>query len=187
MLTTLSKSLMAGASASTLLAGLNRGFMTAKLPQSGTFSSSFAVSSFPRFHSDGFVTTTLTDEDFAPVFDDIRERLAASRVNLFMKGTAQAPKCGYSKMAAQLLSYYGVPFDSHDVIENPALWEGIKRFAKWPTIPQLYVDGELLGGTDVIAQMHSAGELRDLFVEKGLMPEDNPFGKTSTDQKEESV
>ncbi|KAG9393531.1 Monothiol glutaredoxin-related [Carpediemonas membranifera] len=138
--------------------------------------SSFAPTAFKRLDSQ-FSTSTLTDEDFKPVFEDIEQRLKDNRVNLFMKGTPKAPQCGYSKMASQLISVYDVPFEGHNVLENPALWEGIKRYSKWPTIPQLYVDGELVGGTDIIAAMHTAGELRDLFVEKGLMSADNPFGK----------
>ena len=92
----------------------------------------------------------------------IREAVEENPVLLFMKGNPDAPQCGFSAQVVQLLGSGGVPFATVDVLANPALREGIKEFASWPTIPQLYVAGEFVGGCDIITEMHEQGELESL-------------------------
>ena len=89
-------------------------------------------------------------------------------VVLFMKGTPVFPQCGFSSTVVQILSYLGVPFAAHNVLEDDELRQGIKSFSNWPTIPQLYVKGEFVGGCDILREMFETGELRDFFGEKGI-------------------
>ena len=89
-------------------------------------------------------------------------------VVLFMKGTPQFPMCGFSGQVVQILDYLGVPYKGLNVLENDELRQGIKEFSSWPTIPQLYVKGEFVGGCDIIREMFQAGELAGLLKEKGL-------------------
>jgi monothiol glutaredoxin len=87
---------------------------------------------------------------------------------LFMKGTAAMPMCGFSGQVVQILDYLGVPYKSIDVLADPAIRQGIKEYSSWPTIPQLYVKGEFIGGCDIVREMFQAGELQDMLAEKGL-------------------
>ena len=107
---------------------------------------------------------------------DINARIDAevksSDVVLFMKGTPQFPMCGFSGQVVQILSYVGVPFKGVNVLESGELREGIKTFSQWPTIPQLYVKGEFIGGCDIVREMFQAGELQGLFKDKGLPVKD---------------
>lgn len=99
----------------------------------------------------------------------IGELLAAHRVVLFMKGQPDAPQCGFSAQASGTLRDLGVPFAHVDVLQDPEIREGIKLYGEWPTIPQLYIDGELVGGSDIVTQMASSGELQQAL---GLPPPD---------------
>ena len=99
----------------------------------------------------------------------ITDLLAANRIVLFMKGTPDAPQCGFSAQAAGILRDLGVGFGHVDVLADPEIREGIKLYGDWPTIPQLYVEGELLGGSDIVAQMAASGELQQAL---GLPPPD---------------
>ena len=103
---------------------------------------------------------------------DINARIDAevksSDVVLFMKGTPQFPMCGFSGQVVQILDYLGVPFKDHNVLENADLRNGIKDFSQWPTIPQLYVKGEFVGGCDLTREMFQSGELVTLFQDKGI-------------------
>ncbi len=107
--------------------------------------------------------------------ETIRERIdrdvKADDVVLFMKGTPVFPQCGFSAAVVQILSHLGVPFKSYDVLQDPELRQGIKEYADWPTIPQLYVKGEFVGGCDIVREMFSNGELAALFEEKGVAVE----------------
>jgi monothiol glutaredoxin len=103
-----------------------------------------------------------------PVFDRIQSDISTNRVMLFMKGNAMFPQCGFSARVVQILSHLGVPFQTANVLEDAALREGIKEFSRWPTIPQLYVDGEFVGGCDIITEMFQSGELETLMKEKGV-------------------
>jgi monothiol glutaredoxin len=96
----------------------------------------------------------------------IQQEIAANPVMLYMKGTAQFPQCGFSSRVVQILHHMGVPFATANVLEDPALREGIKQFSNWPTVPQLYVAGEFVGGCDIVTEMFQSGELQDLISEK---------------------
>lgn len=89
---------------------------------------------------------------------------------LFMKGTPASPMCGFSAQVVQILDHLGVPYKGVNVLEDDAIREGIKQYSNWPTIPQLYVKGEFIGGCDIVREMFQAGELQDLFADKGLAP-----------------
>ena len=97
----------------------------------------------------------------------IKQQVTGNPVVLYMKGTPQAPQCGFSQLATQVLHACGVnEFFSVNVLENPEIRQGIKEFANWPTIPQLYVAGEFVGGSDIIKEMYQSGELQKLIAEK---------------------
>ncbi|WP_213770900.1 Grx4 family monothiol glutaredoxin [Bradyrhizobium sp. dw_78] len=100
--------------------------------------------------------------------DRIRDVIASSDVVLFMKGVPAAPQCGFSAAVVQILSGLAVPFRGVDVLSDPQIREGIKVFSNWPTIPQLYVKGEFLGGADIVREMFQAGELAALLSDKGI-------------------
>ena len=102
------------------------------------------------------------------VHDWIRKQIAANDVVLFMKGTKAMPQCGFSGQLVQILQYLGVDYKDVNVLEDMGIREGIKSFTQWPTIPQLYVKGEFVGGCDIIREMFQAGELQSLMKEKGL-------------------
>ena len=94
-----------------------------------------------------------------PVFDRIREEVESNDVVLFMKGTPVFPQCGFSNAVVQVLTYLNVPFKGINVLEDADIRQGIKDFSDWPTIPQLYVKGEFVGGSDIMMEMYEAGEL----------------------------
>ncbi|ERL46103.1 Flagellar protein FliQ [Candidatus Micropelagos thuwalensis] len=100
--------------------------------------------------------------------DIITSEIADNDVVLFMKGTPIFPQCGFSSQVVQILSYLGVSFKGVNVLDNDELREGIKTFSNWPTIPQLYVKGEFLGGCDIIREMFEEDELREFFTENGI-------------------
>ena len=103
-----------------------------------------------------------------PVFQRIREEISDESIVLFMKGTPVFPQCGFSAAVVDILTRLGVKFKGIDVLTDPSLREGIKAFSSWPTIPQLYVKGELVGGSDIVREMFQSGELKELFENKGL-------------------
>jgi monothiol glutaredoxin len=105
-----------------------------------------------------------------PVSERIAAILAADDVVLFMKGVPSAPQCGFSAAVAQVLAQLGVPFKGVDVLADMEIREGVKAYASWPTIPQLYVKGEFVGGADIAREMFRTGELKALLAEKGLAP-----------------
>ena len=94
--------------------------------------------------------------------DRIKDVITKNRVVLFMKGTPDFPQCGFSMRATQIVRALGVPFESVDVLADPEIREGIKVYASWPTIPQLYVDGQFIGGSDICMEMYESGELQKL-------------------------
>ena len=107
--------------------------------------------------------------------DTTRERIQtevdANDVLLFMKGTLVFPQCGFSAAVIQVLSHLQVKFNSVNVLEDPDIRDGIKQYSDWPTIPQLYVKGEFVGGCDIIREMYETGELKTFLEEKGLHSE----------------
>ncbi len=103
-----------------------------------------------------------------PAFEQINQHLTANDVVLFMKGTPVFPQCGFSAAVVQALSVMGVKFKGIDVLADPGLREGIKQFSNWPTVPQLYVKGEFVGGCDIVREMYETGELEQFFNDKGV-------------------
>ncbi len=99
----------------------------------------------------------------------IAEAVAKAEVLLFMKGSPLFPQCGFSSRAVSILDHLGVEYDSIDVLRDPEIRAGIKSFSDWPTIPQLYVKGEFVGGSDIMMEMYEAGELQQLLAEKGIV------------------
>ena len=103
-----------------------------------------------------------------PVHEKIAKDVADNDVLLFMKGTPVFPQCGFSAAVVHVLSELGVKFKAVDVLKDPEIRQGIKEFSNWPTIPQLYVKGEFVGGCDIVREMFQAGELQALMAEKGV-------------------
>ncbi|BCI66663.1 Grx4 family monothiol glutaredoxin [Acetobacter sicerae] len=103
-----------------------------------------------------------------PVGQRIQALVEENPVMLFMKGTPDFPQCGFSARVVQVLNHLGVPFKAENVLADPEMREGIKIFSDWPTIPQLYVKGEFIGGCDIIMEMAQSGELQTLLKEKGI-------------------
>jgi len=91
-------------------------------------------------------------------------------VVLFMKGTPEQPRCGFSGLVVQVLDHLGVEYVGVDVLQDEALREGVKVFSDWPTIPQLYVKGEFIGGADIVREMYQSGELKTVLSEQGVIP-----------------
>ena len=102
------------------------------------------------------------------IFEQIRKDIENNDIVVYMKGTAAFPQCGFSAAVVQILSQLGVVFKDINVLENADLRQGIKDFTNWPTIPQVYVKGEFVGGCDIIREMFMSGELQDLLKEKGI-------------------
>ena len=98
----------------------------------------------------------------------IRQDVAETPVVLFMKGSPVFPQCGFSAAVVQILSHLGVKLKGIDVLSDPEIRQGIKEFSNWPTIPQLYVKGEFVGGCDIVREMFETGELQQLFEQKGV-------------------
>jgi monothiol glutaredoxin len=110
----------------------------------------------------------------ATVAERIRKEVTDNDVVLFMKGTPVFPQCGFSAAVVQLLSQLGVKFKGIDVLQDPGIRQGIKDFAQWPTIPQLYVKGEFVGGCDIVREMYQSGELGQLLDERGIYTKSKP-------------
>mgnify|MGYP001322118221 CR=1 FL=1 len=103
-----------------------------------------------------------------PINDRIQAEIDSQDVMLFMKGNPMFPQCGFSAATVQALSMAGVKFGSVDVLQDAEIREGIKQYSSWPTIPQLYVKGEFVGGCDIVREMFENGELQEMFKEKGI-------------------
>ena len=102
------------------------------------------------------------------VFERIKDEVESNDVVLFMKGTPVFPQCGFSAAVVQVLTHMGVKFKGVDVLQDPGLRQGVKDYTNWPTIPQLYVKGEFVGGCDIIREMYQTGELQELLQTKGV-------------------
>ena len=98
----------------------------------------------------------------------IQAQIDANPVMLYMKGDANFPQCGFSARVVQVLKHLGVPFKTENVLADPELRQGIKDFSNWPTVPQLYIKGEFVGGCDIVTEMYQTGELGKLLAEKGI-------------------
>jgi len=105
-----------------------------------------------------------------PVFSRIEDDIKRSDIVLYMKGSPMFPQCGFSAAVIEVLNYYNVEYEAFDVLQDPALRDGIKQFSEWPTIPQLYVKGEFVGGCDIVREMAANGELIQLFEQNEIKP-----------------
>lgn len=94
----------------------------------------------------------------------IKQQIGSDRVVLYMKGTPQAPQCGFSAQAIRLLNAAGAKFSTFDVLADPEVRQGLKEYSNWPTFPQLYINGELVGGCDIMTELHQKGELQQLIA-----------------------
>jgi monothiol glutaredoxin len=102
------------------------------------------------------------------ILKQIDAQVKANDVVLFLKGTKESPMCGFSGRVVQILNHVGVPYTGVNVLDDEGIRQGIKDYANWPTIPQLYVKGEFIGGCDIVTEMFQSGELQGLFTEKGI-------------------
>ncbi|NTF23617.1 Grx4 family monothiol glutaredoxin [Agrobacterium rubi] len=100
--------------------------------------------------------------------ETIRTEISDNDVVLYMKGTPDAPQCGFSAQVVRILKAFGITYKAVDVLADWEIRDGIKQFSNWPTIPQLYVKGEFVGGCDIVTEMVGTGELKALFIEKGI-------------------
>lgn len=103
-----------------------------------------------------------------PIFDEIKKDISENDVVVFMKGSTQFPQCGFSAAVVQIMSQLGVSYKDVNVLEDDIIRQGIKDFSDWPTIPQLYVKGEFLGGCDIVREMFENGELEQYFKDNGV-------------------
>jgi monothiol glutaredoxin len=103
------------------------------------------------------------------ISDRIRQSIENNPVMLFMKGTPAFPQCGFSATVVSILDHLGVEYSASNILEDPELRQGIKDFSNWPTIPQLYVKGEFIGGCDIVKEMFQSGELKPFLAEKGVL------------------
>ncbi|KAI8033259.1 glutaredoxin-related protein 5, mitochondrial [Drosophila gunungcola] len=94
-----------------------------------------------------------------------------NKVVVFMKGNPQAPRCGFSNAVVQIMRMHGVQYDAHDVLQNESLRQGVKDYTDWPTIPQVFIDGEFVGGCDILLQMHQSGDLIEELKKVGIVSE----------------
>ena len=104
------------------------------------------------------------------ITDRIKQQIEGDDVVLYMKVTTVFPICGFSAAVVQVLSHVGVPFQSYNILDDMELRQGLKEFSNWPTFPQLYVKGELVGGCDIVREMYESGELQQFLTEKGVAP-----------------
>jgi monothiol glutaredoxin len=102
-------------------------------------------------------------------FNHIQQYITENSVVLYMKGTAEMPQCGFSSVVVQLLTHLEVPFKIVNVLADPNVRDGIKKFSNWPTIPQLYIKGEFVGGCDIVKEMYQSGELQELLKSKEIL------------------
>jgi len=111
----------------------------------------------------------MTDVASSPALDFIAKTVADNAVVLFMKGVPDQPRCGFSAVTVQILDHLGVEFIGVDVLQDDELRQGVKAFTDWPTIPQLYIKGEFVGGSDIVREMFQSGELKTLLADQGLI------------------
>ena len=103
------------------------------------------------------------------IFKEIEQIIASNSVVLFMKGSKDMPQCGFSATVSHVLQQLGVDFFDINILADPEMRQGIKEFSDWPTIPQLYIKGEFIGGCDIVKEMYQAGELQELLKEKNIV------------------
>ncbi|KAH7293748.1 hypothetical protein KP509_28G040600 [Ceratopteris richardii] len=113
-------------------------------------------------HSD-FKPVHKPDQDVLSVKEQIDADIKANPVMLYMKGVPGAPQCGFSAMATQILQIHGVPFAARNILEDQELRQAMKTYSNWPTFPQLYINGEFIGGCDILKKLHESGELKEML------------------------
>ena len=96
------------------------------------------------------------------VMEEIKNEIEGNKIIIYMKGTKEMPRCGFSAAAIEVLKSYGVPFKDVNVLEDPEKWQAVKQYSDWPTIPQIYIGGEFVGGCDIVREMHAKGELEPI-------------------------
>ncbi len=104
------------------------------------------------------------------IMDEIRKEVDENPVVLYIKGTKEFPRCGFSAAVVEVVKQYGVPFKDVNILADEEKWAALKTFSDWPTMPQVYVKGQFVGGCDIVREMHAKGELRPLFESAGLLP-----------------
>lgn len=109
------------------------------------------------------------NEEMNKIFERIDADIRENDVVLYMKGTGEMPQCGFSATVVQILNQLQVPFKAINVLADPEMRQGIKDYSDWPTIPQLYIKGEFIGGCDIVREMYHGGELRAMFINHGLL------------------
>ncbi len=114
----------------------------------------------------------MSDTQISNAIDRIKQDVAANDVLLFMKGTPNFPQCGFSGQVVKILGFLETPYKSVNVLEDPEIREGVKQYANWPTVPQLYVKGEFVGGCDIVREMFQSGELVGLLKSAGVPVKD---------------
>ena len=114
----------------------------------------------------------MSDTQTLTAIDRIKQEIATQDVVLFLKGTPDFPQCGFSGKVVKILSFLEAPFKGVNVLEDPEIREGVKQYANWPTIPQLYVKGEFIGGCDIVSEMFQSGELASLLKSAGVPVKD---------------
>ena len=114
----------------------------------------------------------MSDTQISSAIDRIKQEVSSNDVVLFMKGTPNFPQCGFSGQVAKILAHLETPYKGVNVLEDMEIREGVKQYANWPTIPQLYVKGEFVGGCDIIREMFQSGELIDHFKAAGVPVKD---------------
>ncbi|XP_012284965.1 glutaredoxin-related protein 5, mitochondrial [Orussus abietinus] len=110
----------------------------------------------------------LSVRNFATSPEEIGKLVKKSKVVVFMKGVPEQPKCGFSNAVVQILRMHGVTYEAHDVLQDEELRQGIKEFSNWPTIPQVFIDGDFVGGCDILLQMHQNGDLVNELKKAGI-------------------
>ncbi|UWI83197.1 Grx4 family monothiol glutaredoxin [Wolbachia endosymbiont of Howardula sp.] len=103
------------------------------------------------------------------IFEQIKKEIEENDIILYMKGTAECPQCGFSSIVVSILKKFNVQFKCVNVLESDEIREAIKKFSDWPTVPQLYIKGEFIGGSDIIREIYDSGELNSLLKNKGLL------------------
>ncbi|KAL7300055.1 glutaredoxin-related protein 5, mitochondrial [Trichogramma pretiosum] len=131
-----------------------------------------------------FVTASKFIRQFATKSEDIAGMIKNNKVVVFMKGVPEEPRCGFSNAVVQIMRMHGVQYDAHDVLKDETLRQGIKEFSNWPTIPQVFINGDFVGGCDILLQMHQNGELieelKKVGIESALLTQEQSKEKDST-------
>ncbi|KAL0114419.1 hypothetical protein PUN28_011577 [Cardiocondyla obscurior] len=130
----------------------------------------------------------LSTRNFSTKLNEISDLVKKNKVVVFMKGIPEEPRCGFSNAVVQILRMHGVTYDAHDVLKNEELRQGIKDFSNWPTIPQVFINGDFVGGCDILLEMHKNGELVEELKKAGitsaLLNKEDPSQSSANKSKE---